>query len=134
MDFFLLLPEIVLAVLILVFFAATLVKSRQSLLNGLAVAGALCVFAAAWWTYGRSGLFFHDVYKIDTFSQTFKLILSLGLVLILWMGAGLRGITRSLRPEYYLFLFFSCYGLFVMTSAVELVTIIIGMELSLIHI
>ena len=130
MDFFLLLPEIALAVLILVFFAATLVKFRQSLLDGLAIAGALSVFAAAWWTYGRSGLFFHDVYKIDTFSQTFKLILSLGLVLILWMGAGLRGITRNLRPEYYLFLFFSCYGLFVMTSAVELITIIIGMEIS----
>jgi NADH-quinone oxidoreductase subunit N len=130
MDFFLLLPETALAALILVFFGATLVKSRQAVLEGVAIAGALCVFAAAWYTYGRSGLLFNDVYRIDTFSQTFKLILSLGLILILWMGAGLRGITRGLRPEYYLFLCFSCFGLFVMTSAVELMTIIIGLEIS----
>ena len=130
MDFFLLLPEIALMAMILMFFAATLAKTRQAVLEGCAIAGALCVFAAAWFTYGRSGLFFHDVYKVDTFSQTFKLIMSLGLVLILWMGAGLRGITRHLRPEYYLFLCLSCFGLFVMTSAVELITIILGMEIS----
>ncbi len=75
MDFFLLLPECALAAMILMFFAATLAKPRQAVLEGCAVAGALCVFAAAWYTYGRSGLFFHDVYKVDTFSQTFKLII-----------------------------------------------------------
>ena len=130
MNFFLLLPELALAAMILMFFAATLAKPRQAMIEGLALAGAVCVFAAAVYTYGRSGLFFHDVYKVDTFSQTFKLIMSLGLILILWMGAGLRGITRHLRPEYYLFLSLSCFGLFVMTSAVELMTIIIGMEIS----
>ncbi len=130
MDFFLLLPEIALTAMILMFFTATLAKPRQAVLEGCAIAGALCVFAAAWYTYGRSGLFFHDVYKVDTFSQTFKLIIALGLVLILWMGAGLRGITRHLRPEYYLFLCFSCFGLFIMTGAVELMTIIIGLEIS----
>lgn len=130
MDYFPLLPEIMLIATCLVFFAATLTQPGQALLERAALALGLCTLAAACATYDQSGLFFYKAYKIDAFSQTFKILIALGLVLILWMGAGLRGINRRFRPEYYMFLALSCLGLFLMTSAVELLTIVISIEIS----
>ena len=130
MDYFPLLPEIMLIAMSLVFFAATLAKPSQALLERTAFVLALCTLAAAWATYDQSGFFFYKAYRIDAFSQTFKILIALGLVLILWMGAGLRGINSWFRPEYYMFLALSCLGLFLMTSAVELLTIVISIEIS----
>ncbi len=130
MDYFPLLPEMMLIATGLVFFAATLAQPGQALLERAALALGLCTLAAACATYDQSGLFFYKAYKIDAFSQTFKILIALGLVLILWMGAGLRGINRRFRPEYYMFLALSCLGLFLMTSAVELLTIVISIEIS----
>jgi NADH-quinone oxidoreductase subunit N len=130
MDYFSLLPEIALIVMSLAFFAATLAKPRRALLERGALVLALCVLAASWATYEQSGLFFYKAYKIDAFSQTFKILIALGLFLIVWMGAGLRGINRQFRPEYYMLIALSCLGLFVMISAVELVSILIGLEVA----
>ena len=130
MDYFPLLPEMMLIATGLVFFVATLTQPGQALLEGAAFAFALCVLAAALATYDQSGLFFYKAYKIDAFSQTFKILIALSLVLVLWMGAWLRGINRRFRPEYYMFLALSCLGLFLMTSAVELLTIVISIEIS----
>jgi len=130
MDYFVLLPEIALITMSLAFFAATLAKTGHDLLERGALVLALGVLAASLATYGTSGLFFFKAYKIDAFSQTFKILIALGLFLILWMGAGFRGVNRKFQPEYYMLLALSCLGLFVMISAVELVSIIIGLEIA----
>ena len=57
-------------------------------------------------------------------------MISLGLMLIIWMGMGMRGVNRLMRPEYFLFLSLSCLGLFLMTSAVELLTIVVSIEIA----
>lgn len=125
-----LLPEIVLSIMSLVFFCATLVQSRRELLERGALLLAAAVLAAAVLAHDQQGAFFYNAYRVDLFSQTFKVLIALGLVLIVWMGAGMRGINRGLQPEYFLFLSLSCLGLFFMTSAVELLTIIVSIEIA----
>lgn len=126
----LVLPELTLLIAGLFFFGASLGKTRQGLLQWAAVAFGLFALFASVATYSESGLLFHNVYKVDAFSQTFKILISLGLVLVLWCGSGLKGISRQFAPEYYLFMFLSCFGLCIMVSAVELLTIIISLEIA----
>lgn len=130
MDYYALLPEFVLIIMSLTLFCATLALPRQELLERCGLLLAVCTLGAAALAWGRQGSFFYSAYRVDLFSQSFKLLIALGLALIIWMGAGLRGINRRLRPEYLLFLSLSCLGLFLMVSAVELTTIIISIEIS----
>jgi NADH-quinone oxidoreductase subunit N len=67
---------------------------------------------------------------VDAFSQLFKVIITFGLFIVIYLGEGLYGIDDTLRPEYYLFLTISAFGLVSMSSAVELITIIICLEIS----
>lgn len=130
MDYYALLPEFVLIVMSLTLFCATLAKPPQKLLDRCGLLLAVCTLGASVLAFTRQGVFFYGAYRVDLFSQPFKLLIALGLALIIWMGAGLRGINQRLRPEYLLFLSLSCLGLFFMVSAVELTTIIISIEIS----
>lgn len=130
MNYVALLPEIMLIAMSLVFFCVTLAKNQPAWLERCALLFAVFTLAAAVLCFNQQEIFFYQVYKIDLFSQLFKILIALGLVLIVWMGAGLRGVNRRLRPEYFLFLALSCLGLFLMTSAVELLTIIISIEIA----
>jgi proton-translocating NADH-quinone oxidoreductase chain N len=88
------------------------------------------VLGAAWAGYAGSGQLLYATYQVDAFSQTFKLLIALGLVLVMWLGQGLRGIPGRFAAEYYLFLSLSCLGLCAMVSAVELLTIVISTEIA----
>ena len=66
---------------------------------------------------------------MDAFSQIFKVIITFGLFIVIYLGRGLYGIDNTLRPEYYLFLTLSAFGLMCMSSAVELITIILSLEI-----
>ncbi len=126
----LLLPETVLCCMVLFFFSASLARPGRFRLGPAALLFALAALGAAAATYSREGLCFYSVYRVDAFSQTFKIMLSLGLLLILWLSAGLRGVKSRLAAEYYLFLGMSCLGLFILASAVELLTIVVSLEIS----
>ena len=123
-------PELVTAMAAGFFFCSTLVKVRHGVLQVAALAAGGAAFCFSALTVAKSGLIFHAVYTIDPLSQAFKLIVYAGVVLILWIGAGLRGITRSFSAEYYLFLTLCCLGLSIMVSAAELITMIIGIEIA----
>jgi proton-translocating NADH-quinone oxidoreductase chain N len=72
---------------------------------------------------------FFNAYRVDAFSQIFKIIIAFGLFVVIYLGKGLYGIDDFLQPEYYLFLTLSAFGLMVMSSAVELITIILCLEI-----
>lgn len=127
---FLVAPELVTITAAIFFFFSTLVKVREAVLQAAAfIAGgvALCFSVL---TFAKSGLIFHAVYTIDPLSQAFKLMVYAGLVLVVWVGAGLRGISERFFAEYHLFLTLGCLGLSIMVSAAELITMIIGIEIA----
>ena len=124
------LPELTLLFMALVFFFASLWNLKESRLRSLGLLlSAVAVIASAY-SYGLKGSLFFDAYRVDAFSQVFKIIISFGLLIVIYLGEGLYGVDNTLRPEYYLFLTISAFGLVSMSSAVELITIIISLEIS----
>ncbi|MBM4310616.1 MAG: NADH-quinone oxidoreductase subunit N [Deltaproteobacteria bacterium] len=123
-------PELTLAGMAVVFFAFSLTRSHPMLLQAVAMVFALMALITTTITYATEGVLFAGVYRVDAFSQTFKILISLGMLLVLWLGSGLRGVKRSVRPEYYFFFALSCLGLMMMCSATELLTILLSLEIS----
>lgn len=130
MQITLFLPEIVLTFMVLAFFFVSLGKPKSGFLQGLALALSAAAILASVVTYGQEGSLFLDVYRVDAFSQIFKVLITFGLFLVIYLAPKLRGIEKSLHPEYYLFLALSSLGLVMLSSAVELLTILLCLEIS----
>ncbi len=126
----LILPELVLIATVLALFGASLKKIRGAALSGIALGGALLTLVATVVAFGVSGTIFAGAYQLDGFSQLIKFILSGGLFLVLFLARPLHGIEEEMENEFYLFLCLSALGLLMMSSAVELLTILVCLEIS----
>jgi NADH-quinone oxidoreductase subunit N len=77
------------------------------------------------------GNLFFDAYRLDKFSQIFKLFLSLGLFLVITICSRLEDdIEVGHHLEFYLFLTTCTIGMMMLVSAVELITLFVALELS----
>jgi proton-translocating NADH-quinone oxidoreductase chain N len=123
------LPELGLLLTAVVFFFASLGKLKETRLQGLGLLFSGIAVLVSIYSYGMQGTLFFNAYRVDAFSQIFKVIIAFGLFIVIYLGKGLYGIDHTLRPEYYLFLTLSAFGLMVMSSAVELITIILCLEI-----
>lgn len=130
MHLSLFLPELVLIVMALVLFFASLGNVKAGSLQGISLVMAALATLAAIATFHQQGLLFYEAYRIDAFSQIFKVLITGGLFLVVFLGPGVRGIDRQIKPEYYLFLTVSSLGLVFLSSAVELLTILLSLEIS----
>jgi NADH-quinone oxidoreductase subunit N len=67
---------------------------------------------------------------VDGLSQFFKILVALG-YLVAWFNAlKLPTVKPAQKPDYYLFLTLSAFGLILLASAAELVSVYLAMELS----
>ena len=128
------LPEILLTVFgILVMLAdATMPRaaSRKSL-GWLAVLGALAALAVSCWQYQLPpGIAYFGVVRVDAFSIFFHILIA-GIVL-----ASLLTTLDAVRPEteglgeLFALMLFGAVGMMLMTSAVELLLVFVGLEIS----
>ncbi len=123
------LPELALIFMALVFFFASLGNLKETRLQGLGLLFSAIAILVTVSSYGMEGTLFFNAYRVDAFSQMFKVIITFGLFIVIYLGKGLYGIDNTLRPEYYLFMTLSAFGLMCMSSAVELITIILSLEI-----
>ena len=123
------LPELALILMALVFFFASLANLKETRLQALGLLFSAIAILVTMSTYGMEGTLFFNAYRVDAFSQIFKVIITFGLFIVIYLGKGLYGIDNTLRPEYYLFMTLSAFGLMCMSSAVELITIILSLEI-----
>ncbi|MBN2809155.1 MAG: NADH-quinone oxidoreductase subunit N [Deltaproteobacteria bacterium] len=130
MQVMLILPELVLTVTVLVLFAASLKKIQGATLTGIALAGSFLTLLATVVSGCAAGTLFAGAYQVDGLSQLIKFLLSGTLFLVFYMGRGLSGIEEEMHNEFYLFLTLSTLGLVLMSSAVELLTILVCLEIS----
>ncbi len=130
-DFLLFLPELSFITAAFVFFLFSLKKAPAPPLFhkwALALAGiGLIVTVAA---SRQQGMLFFDCYRVDLFSQTFKVLLAMGTVWVVFSCNGLRGIDPRRHAEFFFFMFVCTLAMMMLVSAAELLTIYVSLELS----
>ena len=122
-------PELFLLVSCLVIFLLTLGKMSSSTVRNITAALSVVAFLVCVGSLRLEGDLFFKAYRIDLFSQLFKLLITGGVALLL-LFSQLKGIEEDIRAEYYLFLMISALGLVMLVSSVELLSIFVALELS----
>ena len=122
-----LLPELYMLLFSIIFLFLSLGKNKIALFTaarGLALLG----FAVALACSGARGDLFSGAYQVDFFSQVFKVLLSAGFTLIVFMFEKENEVENL--PEFFMFLGFSTLGLMILVSSAELISIVISLEIS----
>lgn len=131
MKWVLLIPELYLLTAAAVLFTLAMVKPLNprrvyDFALTLSALGVVVSLAAV----RSKGVLFFEAYRVDLFSQIFKVMLALGLFLTLSLCSKLEGIRVSRHPEFYFLLTTCTLGMTLLVSAVELLTIYLALELT----
>jgi len=124
------LPELLLILGSLAVFVIALGSGRDRMAARVTAITAIAATAACAATLGLQGEMFFHAYRVDLFSQLFKLFIAAGLAAVALFGRGLRDIRDDVRPEYFLFLLLGSLGLLMLVSSVELISLVVSLELS----
>ncbi|MDR1546733.1 MAG: NADH-quinone oxidoreductase subunit N [Deltaproteobacteria bacterium] len=127
-------PELVFLLLALTLFLASMLEPQKPALArrlvGLCPVAAL---ASAVWALAAcptgADMFFGG-YRVDRLSQFFKILISLGFLATYLNARRQKTVTEDQKPDYFMFLSLSSFGLVVLASAAELAAIYLAMELS----
>ena len=131
MNWFLFFPELYYFAGGLIFLFLSLAKQcnpRRAYNTALLLAllgVAVCLASAR----QEGGLFF-QAYRVDLFSQVFKVALSVGLFLIISICSDLKGVAERHHPEFYLLLNVCTLAMMLLVSSVHILTIYVALELS----
>ncbi|PLX48331.1 MAG: NADH-quinone oxidoreductase subunit N [Desulfobulbaceae bacterium] len=124
------LPELFLLGGSLILFFITLGENKGTLAKNVTIAIGLLFSILCVVGINKSGSLFFGAYGIDFYSQFFKLIIGLAMTFVVFLAPETKGINRSTRPEYYLFMMLSVLGLVMLMSSAELLTLFVALELS----
>jgi NADH-quinone oxidoreductase subunit N len=122
-----LLPEISILAFSVIFLFLSLGKRKMSLFT-VARVFALAGFVLTLFAAGARGELFSGAYRVDFFSQAFKVLLAAGFALVVFMFEKEKEVENL--PEYFMFLGFSTLGLMLLVSSVELISIVVSLEVS----
>lgn len=130
-DFFLFLPEFYFILVALAFFIFSLRKTVVPgvlhkwalMLAGIGLVVTVCASH-------QQGMIFFDCYRVDLFSQVFKVLLALGTFWVIFSSSELKGIDPRQHAEFYFFIFVCTLAMMMLVSAVELLTVYVSIELS----
>lgn len=78
----------------------------------------------------QQGMLFFDCYRIDLFSQLFKLLLAVGTFWVIFSCSELKGIDERQHGEFYFLISVCTLAMMMLVSSVELLTIYVSIELS----
>lgn len=90
----------------------------------------LALVAVAASNLRAGGVMFWGAYKVDALSQFFKLLVAGGFLVAALNARRQPTLGEGQRLDYFLFMAFSAWGLMIMASADELITIYLAMELA----
>lgn len=123
-------PELLLLIGSLILFGVSLGEGKEKLAHTIALALSVVTSLVCLATLGQEGSLFFEAYRVDLFSQLFKLAIAIGLTAVIIIGRQLKGVAIKMRPEYYLFMVLSTLGLMMLVSSVELLSLFVALELS----
>ncbi len=104
-------------------------KMRDKVGVWLPIASAVGVLVALL-SIGQEGLVFKGAYRVDPLSQFFKVAIAVGFFVTVLNATRQPTLENEKRSDYFLFLALSSWGLMMLASAVELITMYLALELS----
>ena len=125
-----LLPEILLLGIVLTLFVFVVARPGRGVDGPWLPAGCLAVLAGAVAGLGRSAVLFGGTYHVDPLSQFMKMAVALGLFIALTNSGRQATLREEVRADYALLLSLSAWGLMLLSSAVELMTVYVSLEIS----
>lgn len=131
-DFLLLGPEIVQFILILMLFTQSAVEDRQTLpgVTRWLPIGAVIVAAVSVASLFSSDVLLMGSYSVDRLSQFFKLLVSVGYCILVLNASHQVTLDVNKQSDYFLFLTLSAWGLMLLASTTELLSLYLALELS----
>jgi NADH-quinone oxidoreductase subunit N len=131
MKWFLFFPELYYFAVAIVFLFMSMAKHnnpRRDFFTALVLAALGVLICLG--SIRQEGLLFIEAYRVDLFSQVFKVLLSIGLFLVISICSNLNGVAERYHPEFYLLLFLSTMAMMLLVSSVHLLSIFVALELS----
>ena len=131
MQWDLLMPEFFFLLGIGLFFGLSMRKrqnpeSIHRTATAFAALGVMVTLAAL----GKKGIAFSGVYRIDLFSQLFKVLLASALFMNVCLCGDLNTIRERRHTEFHLLLLIATLGMMLLVSSVELLTLYVALELT----
>jgi len=130
MDLRLLSPEIALAVTGAAIVLLDLAVREKAVLAGVAILGILVSGFLSFTLIGNGGTSFAGTLIVDDFSIIFKLLILGATAIVVLSSVDYAARFRASHGEYYAILLLSTVGLMLLSSAAELISIYISLELT----
>src|SRR5512135_1419330 len=117
-------PEFFYGLMALVFFGLAIQKRTEPrrlynyalILSGIGLFITVCCAR-------QQGMLFFDAYKVDLFSQVFKILLAVGTFWVMLSCSELKGISERQHAEFYFLLSVCTLAMMMLVSSMELLTI-----------
>jgi len=123
------LPELYMLLFSVVFLFLSLGRRKADIFMWAKVLSLLGLVVTLLGINAKDNLFY-GAYRIDLYSQVFKVILVYGLIFVIFMLDRKNEVEERYQAEYFMFLGFSTLGLMMLVSSVELISIAISLEIS----
>ena len=132
-DYVRILPEIVLSVFgiaIMLLDPVVDEEKSQKTLGLIAFVGTVAALISTWGMAQSPGLAFSNTIRVDSFSIFFTFLVIAIAALVILSSFEYMAVQRIRAGEYYALILFGVVGMALMSSAIELVLIFIGLEIS----
>jgi NADH-quinone oxidoreductase subunit N len=132
-DYVRILPELVLSafgIIVMVLDPLVDEEKSQKTLGLIAFGGTVVALLATWYMAQSPGLAFSNTVRVDTFSIFFTTLVILIASVVILTSFEYMATQRIRAGEYYALILFGVVGMVLMSSAIELVMIFIGLEIS----
>jgi len=129
-NFDLVMPELFQLLVVVALFVQSVVRGRDDTGPRWLPVAAIIGVAVAASKLGAQGVLFEDVYRVDALSQFFKVAISLGFCVTVINAQNQPTLETQKRTDYFMMLGLSAWGLMLLASAAELITLYLALELS----
>ncbi len=130
MNFDLVMPELFQLLVVVALFVQSVVRGRDDTGPRWLPVAAIIGVAVAASKLGAQGVLFEDAYRVDALSQFFKVAISLGFCVTVINAQNQPTLETQKRTDYFMMLGLSAWGLMLLASAAELITLYLALELS----
>lgn len=130
MNLDLVMPELFQLLVVAALFVQSAVRGRDDTGPRWLPVAAIIGVAVAASKLGAQGTLFAEAYRVDALSQFFKVAISLGFCVAVINAQSQPTLETEKRTDYFMMLGLSAWGLMLLASAAELITLYLALELS----